>query len=84
MCDVAFFDVDVGRAVLAHGAQLDQVAIRPELLQGEEEVQRADHVVDLGEHRVFAVDHRVRRGALLGEMNDGVRSKGLDRGERKS
>jgi len=28
--DVALFDVDVGRAVLAHGSQLDEVTIRQE------------------------------------------------------
>ena len=74
--DVALFDVDVGRAVLAHGAQLDQVAVGGELADGEEHVEGADDVVDLGEDGVLAVDHRVGRGALLGEVHDGV---GLER-----
>ncbi len=69
--DVAFFDVDVGRAVFAHGTQLDQVAVGLDLAQGEEQVERADDVVDLGEGRMLAVDHGVRRRTLLGEVDDG-------------
>ena len=83
MRDVAFFDVDVGRAVFAHGAQLHQVAVGLELAQREQQVQRAHHVVHLGEDRVLAVDHGIGRGALLGEMNHGVRLEVLDRGGEK-
>jgi hypothetical protein len=42
-----------------------------------------DHVVDLGEDRVFAVDHGIGRRALLGEMDHGFGFKGLDRGREK-
>jgi hypothetical protein len=81
--DVAFFDVDVGRAVFAHGAQLHQVAVRIDLAQRKQQVQRADDVVDLGEGRVLAVDHRVGRGALLGEVYDGFRPEITDvRGDK--
>ncbi len=70
--DETFLDIDIGRAVLAHGAQLDQVAFRGERLHGEENVQRADQVGDLGGQGVGAVDHGEGRRALLGEMDDGV------------
>ena len=73
--DVALFDVDVGSPVFAHGAQLDEVAIGAQFANGEEHVHGAHHVIHLGEDRVFAVDHRIRRGTLLGEMDDGVRLK---------
>src|SRR5215469_10614589 len=73
--DVAFFDVDVGRAIFAHGAKLDEMAIGQELAHGKEHVQRANDVVHLRKHGVFAVDHRVRRGALFGEVDNGLRPK---------
>ena len=75
--DVAFFDIDVGRAVLAHGAELDQVAIGLELPDREQQIQRAHHIVDLGEDGVFAVDHRIRRRALFGKMDHRVRLERL-------
>ena len=71
--DVAFFDIDIGSAVLAHRPQLHQVAVGPELPQREQQVQRSDHVVDLREDRVLAVDHGIRRGALFGEVHHRVR-----------
>ena len=71
--DVAFFDIDIGRAVFAHGAELDQVAIGLKLAQCEEQIQRAHDVVHLREHRMFAVDHGIGSGALFGEMDDGFR-----------
>ena len=70
--DVAFFDVNVGRAILAHGSEFDEVAIGLQFAQGEKKIQRADYVVDLGVDGVAAVNHRVRGRALLGEMNDGL------------
>ena len=76
--DVPFFDVDVRRAVLPHRAQLDEVALRRELANRKEQVQRADDVVDLGEDGVLAVDHRVGGSPLLGEMDDRIRAHVVD------
>ena len=76
--DVAFFDVDIGRAVFAHGAELDQVAIGMEFAQREKEIQRADDVVDLGENGVLAVNHGVGGRALFGEMDHGLGLEILD------
>ena len=42
---------------------------------GVEQVEGADHVVDLGVGGVLAVDHRIRRRALLGEVHHGVGSE---------
>ena len=42
-----------------------------EFAHGEEQVQRAHDIVHLREHRVLAVDHRIRSGALLGKVHDG-------------
>ena len=39
--EVSLLDVDVRCAVLAHRAQLDQVAVGSELMKCEQEVQRA-------------------------------------------
>src|SRR5438067_4268507 len=63
--DVALFDVDVGRAVLAHRAELDDVAVGHVLADREHQVEGADHVRLLREHRVLARLHRERRGRLL-------------------
>ena len=81
--DVAFFDIDIGRAVFAHGSELDQMAVGLELAEGEEEIERADDVVHLGEDGVLAVDHRIGRGALLGKMDHGVGAHGFDGGSEK-
>ena len=70
--DEALFDVDVGRPVLAHGAQLDQVDRGVHLGDGVEEVERPHHVVHLGVDGVLLVDHRVGGGALLGEVHHRV------------
>jgi len=48
-------------------------------VQREEQVERPDDVVHLREHRVFAVDHGVGRGALLGEVDDDIGLEGGDR-----
>ena len=49
-----------------------------EFAQREQQVQRADHVVHLGEDRMFAVDHGIGRRALFGEMDDRFGFEGLD------
>src|SRR5579883_2797417 len=67
--DEALFNVDVGCAVLAHGAEFDEVAIGREIAHREQHVQRASHVVRLGENGVIAIDHRVRRAGLFPVMN---------------
>ena len=76
--DVAFFNIDIRRAVFAHGAELHQVAIGPEFLKRKQEVQRSHHIVHLSEHRMFAVDHRIRSGALLGKVNHRIRLEVFD------
>ena len=81
--DVAFFDVDIGRAVFAHGAELDQVALGLKFAQREQQVERAHHVIHLREDRVLAVDHGVRRGALFGKVNHRFGLKRLHRGRKK-
>ena len=43
----------------------------------EQQIQRAHHVVHLREDRVLAVDHRIRRGALLGEMHHRIGRESL-------
>src|SRR5262249_41560041 len=70
--DPALLDVDVRRAVSAHGAELDQVDAGIDLGDRVEHVHRADDVVDLGIDGVLAVDHRVRRGPLLGVVDNRV------------
>ena len=55
--DVALFDVDVGRAIFAHGAQLDQVTVGELLTNDVEQVEGSDNVVGLGQHGMFAIDH---------------------------
>src|ERR1700682_1727720 len=77
--DVALFDVDIGRSVFAHGSQLDEMALRAKFANSEEHVHRAYHIIYLREDGVLAVDHGIRSGALLSEVNDGVGSESLDR-----
>ena len=77
--DEALFDVDVGRSVLAHRAQLDQVDGRITLGDGVQQVEGAHHVVDLGVDGVLAVDHRVGSRALLGEVHDRLGLEALER-----
>ena len=50
---------------------------------GEKKIQSADHVVDLREDGVLAVDHRIRSGALFGEVDDGLGFGGFDGGDEK-
>ncbi len=46
--DVAFFDVDVGGAVFAHGAEFDEVTLRRVFADGKQKIERADDVVHPG------------------------------------
>ena len=68
--DEALLDVDVGRPVLAHRPELDEVAVGHPVAQREQQVQRADHVRLLRVDRVAAGDHRVRRRRLLAVVDD--------------
>src|ERR671919_743906 len=68
--DEALLDGDVRRPVLAHRPELHQVRVRGQVTHGEQDVQRADDVVVLGEHRVGARGHRVRRRGHLAEVHD--------------
>src|SRR5713226_8281515 len=81
--DVALLDVDVRRAVLAHGPQFDEVPIRQEFADGEKDVQCSDDVVDLREDGVLAVNHRVGSRALFREVDHRFRLEGLERGSEK-
>src|SRR5207247_8428286 len=71
------------RAERSHRPQLDEETSRQELAEGEEYVQRADHVIYLREDRVLAVNHRIGSGPLFREMNNRVRFEGLERGSQK-
>ena len=55
------------------------MTIRHDFLNRVEDVQRADDVVILGKHRVFAVDHRGRGRALFSEMHHRIRQKVMQR-----
>ena len=68
--DPALLDVDVGLAVLAHRAELDQVDVAIDVGDRVHHVEVADDVVGLRVDRVRLVDHRVRRCALLAEVDD--------------
>ena len=81
--DVAFFDVDIRSAVLAHRTQLDEVAIGLEFAQREQQIERPHDIVDLGENRMFAVDHRIRSRTLFGKMHHSIRFKRLDERRQK-
>jgi hypothetical protein len=70
--DVALFDVYVGLAVLAHRAELHQMAVGRVLVYGEEHVQVADNVVVLSIDGMAPVDHGVGRRPLLGEVHDSL------------
>src|SRR6185437_10552267 len=75
--NVALLDVNVGRAVFAHGAELDQVAVGQVGLHGPNEVQGADHVVGLAEDGAVHVHHRVGRGGLFAIVDDGIGAERL-------
>src|ERR1700722_76166 len=76
--DVAFFDIDVRRAVLAHGPKFDQMAIRLKFTKSKKKIQSSDHVVRLGKDGMALVDHRIGSRALFGEMNNGFGLKTFD------
>jgi len=76
--DEPLLDVDVRRPVLAHGPELDHVAVRSAVAYREEHIEGAHHVVDLRLHTVAGADHRVGGGALLGEVDDGFGLGGAD------
>ena len=63
--NVAFLDRDVGRAIFAHCSQLDQMSLWREVTHGVQHIQCTHDVVDLGEDRMLAINHRVRCGSLL-------------------
>ena len=66
--DVAL-DIDIWGAVSSMVPSLIKMAIRPQLLERKEEIQRSDDIVDLRKYRVFAVDHRNREPtAVAGEQ----------------
>mmetsp|Transcript_38901 Transcript_38901/g.110107 ORF Transcript_38901/g.110107 Transcript_38901/m.110107 type:complete len:231 (+) Transcript_38901:767-1459(+) len=68
--EVALLDVNVGGAVLPHGAELHQVAVRADFLDSVHDVDVADDVVVLGEDGVGAVNHGVGGAALLSEVHN--------------
>ena len=70
--DEALLDVDVGAAVLTHRAELDEVAVDVVLDDGEDDVEVVLDVVELGEDRVAAIGHRVRRRGDLAVVDDGL------------
>ena len=72
-------DVDVRRAVLAHGAELDQVNIRVCFGNRVQQIESSDNVVRLGVDRVFAVNHRVGGRTLFREMHDRIGSEFAER-----
>jgi len=76
--DIALFDVDIGRAILAHGAEFDEVAVGGVFGDGIEQIEGPDDVISLGVDGVAAVNHRVRSTALLTKMHDGVRSEAFE------
>ena len=76
--DVALFDVDVGRAVLAHRPELHEVGVRDVVAHREQEVQVADHVGLLGLDGGLEALHRVRRRGLLAVVDDRL---GLEAGD---
>src|SRR4029077_20483483 len=81
--DVALFDINIGRAVLAHGSQLDEVTVRQEFADGEKHVQCSDDVVDLAEYGMLPVDHRIGSRALFREMDHRFRLEGIQRRSEK-
>ena len=73
----------LGVPLLSHRPELDEMAIRHVVTKGEEDVQRAEHIVVLGEQGVFAIKHRERSGRLLCKVHDGVRHVALEHGRQE-
>ena len=67
-----------GRAVLAHRPELDEVDVDVGVGDRVHHVEVADDVVGLCVDGVRLIDHRVRRGALLAEVDDRVRAEVAD------
>jgi hypothetical protein len=72
---VAFLDVNVRGAILAHGTELYHVAVRRKLLDGVQKVDGAHDVVGLCVDGPLPVYHAVRCRALLTKVHDGFRLK---------
>ena len=66
-------DIDVGRAVLAHRAELDQMRVGDMLADSPQQLERADHIRLLGQHGVVDALHRKRGARLLAVVDDRVR-----------
>jgi hypothetical protein len=81
--DPALLDVDVGRAVLAHGAELDDVAVGRVLEAGPDRVEGGFQVVAQGAPRRVEAHHRVGRGRLLGIVDHEVRPHVGEQGEHQ-
>src|SRR5258708_7590366 len=81
--DVALLDVDVRRAVFAHGPQFDEVAVPQEFTDGEKYIQCTDDIVHLSEDGMLAVDHRIGSRALFREMHHGFGLERVQRGGKK-
>jgi hypothetical protein len=71
--DEALFDVDVGRPVLAHRPELDEVRVGGMVAHAPQQLQRPDDVVLLGLDGVVDALHRPRRAGLLAVVDDRVR-----------
>ena len=74
----ALGDGDIGRAVFAHGADLNEVRFGHDFFDGPEQVEIVDDIVLLGPDAVCLVDHRVGRRGHLAQVHDGI---GLEVGE---
>src|SRR5919106_2257467 len=71
--DEPLLDVDVGRSVLAHRPELDEMRLGRVLAHRPEELQRADDVVPLRHDRVVDALHRPGSARLLPVVHDRVR-----------
>src|SRR6185312_17541097 len=61
--DPALLDVYVGRAVFAHAAELDDVALRRRALHRPDQLERGADIVAQGQPRLVVPAHRIgRRG----------------------
>ena len=76
--DEALLNVDVGRAIFPHGAELHDVALQLQLFYGPQQVQGSGNVVDLGEDGPVVVNHGIRSGWLLAIVNNRLRLKGVE------
>src|SRR5882724_10613266 len=71
--DEAFFNVDVWRSILAHGAKFHEMTIGLKFFDGKKHVQRSHNIIYLCEYRVLAVNHGIRRRALFGKVDNRFR-----------